>query len=194
MANLNDVDNFVDTRNKFKPLETGVGVNKTLKSWSSRSNEVSKKKLGLSKVIKQSNTDQYHYRYNKANTSNQSVLSTTTTTKSPTTTVGVSTSTEREYQHNQQTTNPYTNIPQQEAHSQWSTRLSPSIDGNWSQWSTFGPCISECVAPRSHLPPIGIMTSLRQCNNPSPDYGGMDCSGPDTRVKLCNAINVSSRF
>ena len=72
----------------------------------------------------------------------------------------------------------------------------PLVNGNWSQWTTYGPCISECVTitisgPGDHSSiPIGIMTSLRRCNNPSPLGDGLDCVGPDTKVKLCNAYQV----
>lgn len=65
------------------------------------------------------------------------------------------------------------------------------IAGNWSEWREYGPCISECVTPSDrYITPVGIMSAVRRCNNPAPSNGGASCSGPDTRVKLCNAANV----
>lgn len=61
--------------------------------------------------------------------------------------------------------------------------------GQWSAWSPFGPCISECVSPRADSPPVGVQTSLRHCL--PPNNRSSECGGPDTRVKLCNAVDVS---
>lgn len=66
------------------------------------------------------------------------------------------------------------------------------VDGNWSSWTPYGQCISECVAPGQHYVPVGVMTSHRRCNTPAPAYGGQDCVGMDTKVKLCDAAVVSS--
>lgn len=71
-----------------------------------------------------------------------------------------------------------------------------SINGNWSDWSKYGPCISECIAtgdmakPANAMIPLGIQTSLRHCKKSNLISGELNCSGPDTRVKLCNAIKV----
>ena len=78
----------------------------------------------------------------------------------------------------------------------------PPVHGNWTAWSAFGPCISECVTSSLFAAtssssagggiPVGVMTALRRCSNPAPINGGAQCSGADTKVKLCNAYQVSA--
>lgn len=76
-----------------------------------------------------------------------------------------------------------------------------SIDGNWTEWTDYGPCISECVSPGNELArslidleanatPLGVQSSFRTCDNPRPWNGGKECIGADTRIRLCNAIQV----
>ena len=114
--------------------------------------------------------------------------------------------------------NPYNKLTNKDRFNWSSNRLSQihhkqksiTVNGNWSYWSDYGPCISECVAPGNNnnnnnnkkgsengrfqssiMVPLGVQTSLRRCNSPSPLNGGQQCHGPDTRVKLCNAVKVS---
>lgn len=68
-----------------------------------------------------------------------------------------------------------------------------SLNGNWSDWSKYGPCISECIATgdaTNTMLPLGIQTSIRHCKKSNLINNELDCPGPDTRVKLCNAIKV----
>ena len=54
------------------------------------------------------------------------------------------------------------------------------MDGGYSTWSTFGNC-SRCCGG-------GVRQRVRHCDQPTPLYGGHDCSdiGPDTEVEECN--------
>ena len=57
-----------------------------------------------------------------------------------------------------------------------------SIDGFYSEWSEFSFCSRSCAG--------GIQNRSRLCDNPSPKYGGMNCSrlGPASEVKTCNSF------
>ncbi|CAC5418366.1 Adhesion G protein-coupled receptor B2,Coadhesin,Thrombospondin-1,Adhesion G protein-coupled receptor B1,Mucin-like protein,Hemicentin-1,Adhesion G protein-coupled receptor B3,Thrombospondin-2 [Mytilus coruscus] len=52
------------------------------------------------------------------------------------------------------------------------------IDGNWSDWSTWGICTVSCGD--------GSKTRDRTCTNPIPQNGGLDCTGNETDVGFCN--------
>lgn len=43
-----------------------------------------------------------------------------------------------------------------------------TVNGKYSSWSVWGPCSTTCG--------LGQKKRSRSCNNPSPGYGGMDCS------------------
>ncbi|XP_063749749.1 A disintegrin and metalloproteinase with thrombospondin motifs 14 isoform X3 [Eleginops maclovinus] len=51
-------------------------------------------------------------------------------------------------------------------------------DGSWGSWSDFGFCSRTCGG--------GVRSRSRQCNNPSPAYGGRDCPGSAFDYKMCN--------
>ncbi|XP_068700145.1 uncharacterized protein [Montipora foliosa] len=53
------------------------------------------------------------------------------------------------------------------------------VDGNYTDWTEWTLCDKTCG--------VGLMTRWRACSNPSPQYGGRDCSlfGPDTETKSC---------
>lgn len=53
------------------------------------------------------------------------------------------------------------------------------INGNWSIWSSFNECSKSCGG--------GIQTRQRQCDNPAPQYGGLDCDGDVIEAQLCNS-------
>ena len=50
-------------------------------------------------------------------------------------------------------------------------------DGNYTEWEPWGPCGPKC----GH----DIQTSLRFCVNPSPAFGGKNCTGHNMRQKTC---------
>ncbi|KAJ8304925.1 hypothetical protein KUTeg_018508 [Tegillarca granosa] len=52
-----------------------------------------------------------------------------------------------------------------------------TVDGHWSEWGNWSDCFGECG--------IGIKTRRRLCNNPTPDNGGLNCSGEATEMDKC---------
>jgi len=52
------------------------------------------------------------------------------------------------------------------------------INGGWSSYSAWSSCTVSCGG--------GTQTRTRSCNNPSPQYGGLACSGTDTENQSCN--------
>nr|XP_042899314.1 hemicentin-1 isoform X1 [Parasteatoda tepidariorum] len=53
------------------------------------------------------------------------------------------------------------------------------VNGEWGQWSTWGPCSSSCNK--------GQKKRFRSCDNPEPAGGGRDCSGASQEIEVCNA-------
>ncbi|XP_071320758.1 properdin-like [Trachinotus anak] len=53
------------------------------------------------------------------------------------------------------------------------------VDGNWGEWSPFGPCSVSCGE--------GLQLSIRNCNRPASKYGGRFCDGPSTRSNICQS-------
>ncbi|XP_057314772.1 SCO-spondin-like [Hydractinia symbiolongicarpus] len=72
------------------------------------------------------------------------------------------------------------------------TRLGPSsstracnqhacpINGGYSKWEKYGACSVKCGG--------GMQSRRRTCTNPSPRYGGLDCTrlGPNSSTRACN--------
>jgi len=57
-----------------------------------------------------------------------------------------------------------------------------AIPGGWSGWSGWSSCsVSACGQ-------TGSQTRTRSCNNPTPQYGGADCSGLTTDSQSCSAV------
>lgn len=52
------------------------------------------------------------------------------------------------------------------------------IDGEWGEWSSFGPCSRTCGG--------GIRKSTRECDNPKPQNGGRYCLGERVKYESCN--------
>lgn len=56
---------------------------------------------------------------------------------------------------------------------------SPMIDGGWSQWSSYAECSYSCGG--------GAHYRTRNCTNPPPKNGGMDCEGESVgHWRICN--------
>ncbi|XP_052706720.1 coadhesin-like [Crassostrea angulata] len=51
------------------------------------------------------------------------------------------------------------------------------VDGNWSSWSPWGNCSSECGK--------GEQWRSRECNNPKPEHNGKDCEGDERQRQEC---------
>lgn len=50
--------------------------------------------------------------------------------------------------------------------------------GNWGAWSSWSSCSRTCSS--------GTQSAERQCNNPTPKYGGSYCLGERKRFRICN--------
>ncbi|XP_028561283.2 A disintegrin and metalloproteinase with thrombospondin motifs 7 [Podarcis muralis] len=53
-----------------------------------------------------------------------------------------------------------------------------SINGGWAAWSSWAACSRTCGA--------GVQNAERQCNSPTPKYGGKYCLGERKRFRVCN--------
>ncbi len=49
--------------------------------------------------------------------------------------------------------------------------------GNWGPWGPYDPCSKTCG--------VGAYSRTRQCNNPTPQYGGQDCVQPQNQTTKC---------
>ena len=52
------------------------------------------------------------------------------------------------------------------------------VDGGFSDWEEWGPCTAPCGG--------GDQTRPRRCDNPSPQFGGLDCIGELSDCQRCN--------
>ncbi|XP_060576396.1 coadhesin-like [Ruditapes philippinarum] len=52
------------------------------------------------------------------------------------------------------------------------------VDGNWASWSPWSTCDVTCEN--------GTQTRTRQCSDPPPANGGLDCIGTHTDIKACS--------
>ena len=52
------------------------------------------------------------------------------------------------------------------------------IHGGWGEWSNWTVCTKTCSN--------GTKSRYRNCNNPLPQYGGNQCSGPSSQSKECS--------
>ncbi|EDO39574.1 predicted protein, partial [Nematostella vectensis] len=53
--------------------------------------------------------------------------------------------------------------------------------GNWSRWSDWTECTRSCGGG------VQFRMRMRSCTNPTPQFGGSDCSvlGPETQTERC---------
>ncbi|XP_058117992.1 semaphorin-5B [Anopheles ziemanni] len=54
----------------------------------------------------------------------------------------------------------------------------PPVDGGWGPYGDFGECSAPCGG--------GFRIRRRKCDNPTPQNGGMDCSGCHFDYEVCN--------
>ncbi|XP_076099012.1 SCO-spondin-like isoform X4 [Mytilus galloprovincialis] len=52
------------------------------------------------------------------------------------------------------------------------------VDGNWTDWSEWNSCSDTCGG--------GLTFRYRNCSNPEPQFGGIDCIGNGTENYSCN--------
>jgi len=52
------------------------------------------------------------------------------------------------------------------------------IDGGFSEWDEWSACTVECGG--------GDQTRSRRCDNPVPEFGGLECEGDFTECQRCN--------
>ena len=52
-----------------------------------------------------------------------------------------------------------------------------SVDGNWGKWGNWTICSKTCGE--------GLKNRTRECNNPTPMFGGKSCDGNSTDVDRC---------
>ncbi|XP_068697131.1 A disintegrin and metalloproteinase with thrombospondin motifs adt-1-like [Montipora foliosa] len=52
------------------------------------------------------------------------------------------------------------------------------VDGNWGKWSKWSECSKTCKQ--------GKQSRERECNYPSPKYGGKKCQGHSSQERVCN--------
>lgn len=58
------------------------------------------------------------------------------------------------------------------------TKIFCPVDGGWTLWTEFGPCNVKCGE--------GVQKRHRECSNPFPLYGGLECIGPIYEERPCN--------
>ena len=58
------------------------------------------------------------------------------------------------------------------------TLIACPVHGGWSFWSDWSKCSAKCG--------IGKQLRKRKCNNPSPLYGGLQCTGPTQEMIECD--------
>ncbi|CAF1064997.1 unnamed protein product [Adineta steineri] len=63
-----------------------------------------------------------------------------------------------------------------------SSNVSCPIDGGWSNW-TRSACSATCG--------VGYRLRQRNCSNPTPQFGGINCIGSGVDTVLCNVSNVT---
>ncbi|CAC5380612.1 Coadhesin,Thrombospondin-1,Mucin-like protein,Hemicentin-1,Thrombospondin-2 [Mytilus coruscus] len=59
--------------------------------------------------------------------------------------------------------------------------ISCPVNGRWSTWQRWTACSSSCG--------VGFQTRIRQCNNPTPQSGGVYCYGSPSQTKKCNTVS-----
>ncbi|XP_044052675.1 A disintegrin and metalloproteinase with thrombospondin motifs 12 isoform X2 [Siniperca chuatsi] len=57
-------------------------------------------------------------------------------------------------------------------------KLPETVNGGWGQWSTWSHCSRTCGT--------GVQSAERECNNPTPEFGGKYCTGERKRYRTCN--------
>ena len=67
----------------------------------------------------------------------------------------------------------------------WNGFFFSSVNGSWSQWSSWQPCSVTCGE--------GNRVRFRTCSNPAPKWNGMDCPGTNISTESCNLHECKGR-
>ncbi|XP_066930169.1 uncharacterized protein [Clytia hemisphaerica] len=59
------------------------------------------------------------------------------------------------------------------------------VDGEWSSWTNVSLCDTSCYGLNTHI-------RARQCNNPEPRYGGLDCLGDGEQILNCSCLSTTT--
>ncbi|XP_060570519.1 thrombospondin-2-like isoform X2 [Ruditapes philippinarum] len=54
-----------------------------------------------------------------------------------------------------------------------------AVNGQWSDWSAWGNCSVTCEN--------GTRTRHRECTDPGPQFGGMNCTGDTLEIEECSS-------
>lgn len=54
-----------------------------------------------------------------------------------------------------------------------------TVDGQWGPWRGWSDCSQTCGG--------GTRNRTRLCNNPRPEFGGLDCAGDETEIEECSS-------
>ncbi|XP_071487728.1 A disintegrin and metalloproteinase with thrombospondin motifs 1-like [Diadema antillarum] len=60
--------------------------------------------------------------------------------------------------------------------------VAPAVDGGWTEYSNFSECSRTCGT--------GVRVRIRNCTNPTPQWGGEPCVGDSHDYELCNQEGV----
>ena len=61
-----------------------------------------------------------------------------------------------------------------------------AVDGGWAVWTNWDACSVTCG--------YGTQRRSRTCTNPSPEYGGLDCSGTSQETMKCFGGNCTGTY
>ena len=59
------------------------------------------------------------------------------------------------------------------------------VDGNWGSWTESSECSKSCGG--------GLQERSRDCDSPTPQFGGVHCLGDSRDVVPCNDFNCPSK-
>lgn len=60
-----------------------------------------------------------------------------------------------------------------------------AVNGAWTAWTGWSICTATCRG--------GVTTRVRQCANPAPAHGGLECDGLSSESKKCNHFIFCAR-
>ena len=60
------------------------------------------------------------------------------------------------------------------------------VGGGWTDFGDWSDCSKECG--------VGTQTRARSCTNPTPEHGGLDCTGSSAETKNCKTDSCPSKI